>query len=35
MSDWQRRVRSLRTRIHAALERAGVCSDLMCTWWPE
>lgn len=28
-----RQVRSIRTRIHAALERAGICSDLTCTWW--
>lgn len=28
-----RQVRSLRTRIHAALERAGLCPDPWCTWW--
>lgn len=33
MSDWHRQIRSLRTRLHAALERAGLCPDPTCTWW--
>lgn len=28
-----RQVRSLRTRAHAVLERAGLCPDPDCTWW--
>ena len=31
-ADWARRVRSLRVRIHAAAERAGICKG--CVWWP-
>lgn len=30
---WDRRIQSLRIRVHAALERAGVCDADRCWWW--
>lgn len=35
-NQWQRQVRSLLVKIHAARERAGLCPDWPgCTWWPR
>jgi hypothetical protein len=30
---WRRKVESLRIRIHAAQERAGICQGQLCVWW--